>query len=248
MNEGHMKEYYVFSPFLRIFHWIMVGSITLLFLTGLYIGDPFFIGSQGLEPTFAIKERLSMSTIRFFHFGAAFIFIASFILRLYGFFINKGDRLFPRFWTGDYWSGTMEMSLHYGFMRSRHRPYLRNPLARTSYLGLYTMVAVEAVTGLAMYYKINPNGWGAKFFGPVNALLVDEYNVHLVHHYVAWLIVLFVIGHVYMTIRADFMEREGEISSMFSGVKFLAHEPVDLGDISDEADHRAGHRQHSITG
>lgn len=248
MNDGYMKAYYVFSPFLRIFHWIMVLSITVLFFTGLYIGNPFFNGSQGLEPTFAVQQWMSMSTIRFIHFGAAFIFLAAFILRLYGFVVNKGDRLFPRFWTKEYWSGIVEMSLHYGLLRLSHRPYLRNPLARTSYVGLYTMVAVEAVTGLAMYYMVNPGGWGAKLFGPVNRLLVDEYTVHLIHHYVAWLIVLFVIGHVYMCIRADFMHPEGEISSMFSGVKFLAHEPVDLGEITDEADNGDGHRQHSTAG
>jgi Ni/Fe-hydrogenase 1 B-type cytochrome subunit len=248
MNNGHLKEYYVFSPFLRIFHWIMVLSIIVLFFTGLYIGNPFFIGSQGLDPTFAVKDRLSMSMIRFIHFSAAFLFIAAFILRLYGFAINRGDRLFPRFWTTQYWRGMGGMILHYGFMRANHRPYLRNPLASTAYMGLYALVAIEAVTGLAMYFMVNPNGWGARFFGPVNQLLVDEYTVHLVHHYVAWMIVLFAICHVYMIIRADFMDREGEVSSMFSGVKFLAHEPVDLGDITNEADHRTGHRQHSVTG
>lgn len=249
MSEGPLKEYYVFSPFLRIFHWLMVGSVVVLFATGLYIGNPFFIGTQGLEPTVAFKERLSMETIRHVHFAAAYILVAAFILRVYGFAVNKGDRLLPRFWTGLYWRGLVDMMLHYTFLRPSHQPYLRNSLARTSYLGLYFLMAVEAVTGFAMYFMIKPDSIGAKLFGPFNHVLVSEYIVHLIHHYVAWLIVLFAIVHVYMAIRADFMEREGEVSSMFSGVKFLAHKPLDLGDIADEkcsrTDHGARHREHT---
>ena len=53
----------------------------------------------------------------------------------------------------------------------------------------------------------------------------------MIHHYVAWMIILFVIIHVYMTIRADMNEKNGEISAMFSGVKYCEEEPDDIGDI-----------------
>lgn len=254
MSEGHAKEYYVYSPWLRMFHWLMVGSVVVLFATGLYIGNPFFIGTQGLEPTYAFSKVLSMETIRYVHFAAAYILVAAFIFRIYGFIINRGDRLLPKFWTKLYWQGLVDITLHYLFLRAHHQPYLRNSLARTSYLAVYFLLVLEAVTGFAMYFMINPNSLGAKLFGPFNHLFVDEYVVHLIHHYVAWLIVLFAIVHVYMAIRADFMEREGEVSSMFSGSKFLAHQPLDIGDIADDkdttvtTDHRPGHRQHTAVG
>jgi len=248
MKDGQFKEFYVFSPFLRIFHWLMVGAVVVLFLTGLYIGNPFFLGSQGLEPTFAWHERLSMETIRLIHFSAAFVLVSAFILRIYGFVINKGDRLFPHFWKKEYYKNLLDITRHYLFLQYSHKPYLRNPLARASYVGVYVLLVIEAVTGFAMLFKINPNGLGSAMFGWINSLLGDEYVVHIVHHYVAWLIVLFVIVHVYMASRADFMDGEGEISSMFSGKKFLAHQPVDVGDIADEADNSTRHREHSITG
>ena len=37
-----------------------------------------------------------------------------------------------------------------------------------------------------------------------------------------------------MVIRAEFMEGESEVSSMFSGYKFLIHEPKDASD-SDQS-------------
>jgi len=231
MKVRSVIVYSVFSIWTRIFHWMMVIAISVLFVTGLYIGNPFFIGSQGIEPTFAISNWASMSTIRFIHFSAAYILMASFIFRIYGFIIHKGDRMLPKPWTKLFWSGMMDMSLHYGFMRSAHRPYLRNSMARAGYGGVYGMIFLEAFTGFAMYGQINPSSGMAKLFGPINHIFADEYIVHLIHHYVAWMIILFVIIHVYMATRADMTEKYGEISAMFSGVKFYDAEPDDIGDI-----------------
>ncbi|SDE83721.1 Ni/Fe-hydrogenase, b-type cytochrome subunit [Sporomusa acidovorans] len=231
MRQGAMQRYYLFSPWLRIFHWVMVICVFILFVTGLYIGNPFFLGNQGIDPTFAVANGLSMETIRYIHFIAAYILVLSFIPRIYGFIINPGDRLLPRFWTKLYWTGIMDTQLHYMFLRGRHRPYLRNSLARSGYLAVYFMFLIEMITGFAMYYMVEPNRLLAKIFGPFNNLLVNEYVVHLIHHFVAWFIILFVIVHVYMAVRADFTEKGGEISAMFSGVKYLEEEPDDVGDI-----------------
>lgn len=230
MGHNEPQAYYLFSPFLRIFHWIMVCATIVLFITGLYIGNPFFIGSQGLDPTYAFKAVLSMEMIRYVHFIAGWILLASFIFRIYGWMINRGDRLLPRFWKKNYWEGMKDVTLHYIFISSTHRSYLRNSLARSSYLGLYGMMAVISFTGFAMYYQINPQGWGAKLLGWIIPLLGGEYWVHLIHHAMAWFIMLFALVHVYMAIRADVMEKEGEISSMFSGVKYV-HTPTDIEDI-----------------
>jgi Ni/Fe-hydrogenase 1 B-type cytochrome subunit len=208
----------------------MVIATAILFITGLYIGNPFFSGSGGIEPTVAIQAFLSMERVRFIHFLAGWILSASFVFRIYGFMINRGDRLLPEFWKKAYWEGLKDITRHYLFITSTHRPYLRNPLARTSYVGLYGLMAVIILTGFAMYYQINPYSRGAKLVGWIIPLLGGEYSVHWLHHIVAWFIVLFIIVHVYMVIRADVMEKEGEISSMFSGIKYM-HQPTDIEDI-----------------
>lgn len=231
MKVRSVTVYYVFTIWTRMFHWLMAGTIAVLFITGLYIGNPFYIGSQGVEPTFAISNWASMSMVRFIHFSAAYILMASFVFRVYGFIIHKGDRMLPKPWTKLFWTGMLDMGLHYGFMQSGHRPYLRNSMARAGYGGVYGMIFLEAFTGFAMYGQVNPNGLLGKLFGPINHLLVDEYFVHMVHHYIAWMIILFVIIHVYMATRADMSEQYGEISAMFSGVKFYDKEPDDIEDL-----------------
>lgn len=226
VKEVKRKEYYIFSPFLRIFHWIMVAMILVLFFTGLIITKPMNVSTT--EPFFSIT---SIDLVRDIHFVAAFIFCASFILRIYGFIINKGDRLFPRVWEGHFYSETVEVALHYMLLKSHHASFLRNPLARMSYAALYVLVAIEILTGFAMYYMTNPSGTGGMLFGWVNVILGSEMMTHIVHHYVAWFIILFAIGHFYMVIRAEFMEGESEVSSMFSGKKILAHVPKDANEL-----------------
>lgn len=231
MNKQSWRLYYVFSPATRIFHWVMALSIFILFFTGLYIGNPLFLGTQGQEATFAVTNIFSMEMMRYVHFIAAYILLASLILRIYGFIINKGDRLLPRFWTRGYWEGIVDTSLHYIFLRAQHRPYLRNSLARTGYASVYIMILTEIVTGFAMYAMIRPNTLAARVFNLCNDFYGNEFVVHLIHHYAAWGIMLFVIVHIYMVIRSDVMEQGGEVSGMVSGVKFYDKEPEDLSDI-----------------
>ena len=225
------REYYLFSPFLRIFHWIMVLSIITLFFTGILITKPLQV--MVAEPT---NTMLSMNLVRNIHFTVAFIFCASFILRIYGFIVNKGDRLFPRFWEGHYYRETLDVAMHYMLSTPNHASYLRNPMARTSYAVLYLLVLVETFTGFAMYNMTEPNGVGGMMFNWVNVFSGGEMTIHIVHHYLAWGIILFAIGHLYMVTRSEFMEGESEVSSMFAGSKILAHVPLDAGEVEPDSE------------
>lgn len=226
VKDVHRKEYYIFSPFLRIFHWIMASQIVILFATGLLITKPMDVAIA--EPVFSVT---SMDLVRDIHFTSAFILCASLILRIYGFIINKGDRLFPRVWEGHFYEETVDVALHYMLLKPHHASFLRNPLARGSYAALYLLLLIEILTGFAMYFMTNPSSMGGKLFGWVNTLVGSEMMSHYIHHYVAWFIILFAIGHIYMVIRAEFMEGESEISSMFSGKKILAHTPKDANEL-----------------
>ncbi|KGF47913.1 hydrogenase [Veillonella montpellierensis DNF00314] len=230
------KAYVVFSLWLRIFHWLMVLSVTALFWTGLYIGDPGFAGLIGKEPTFAINNWFSMEMIRRIHFIAGFILTFSFIFRIAGAIRNRGDRLMPKFNQKLYWRGLRETTIHYLMLPQKHYDtYLRNSLARTSYMMVYVLFFFEIVTGFAMYAMVEPHSWIAVIFNPINAM-IGEYRVHIIHHYIAWIFLLFTVIHVYMAFREDVMEESGEVSSMVTGMKYYAHDPIDMHDIEDEDD------------
>lgn len=230
-KQLNLVRYYIFSPFLRIFHWLMVISIIVLFATGIVIMTPM---SMGEGQYVALNEwHLSVDWIRNLHFVFGFILTAAFLFRIYGYIVNKGDRLLPNIFKIKFWDDLVEVMLHYCLLKYTHKQFLRNPMARMSYVAIYGLIIVEIFTGLAMYFQVNPNGVGAFLFGWLT-VPYGEMALHVVHHLVAWAIFLFAAIHVYMVVRADFMEREGEISSMVSGTKILAHLPDDINDIRDE--------------
>ena len=53
------------------------------------------------------------------------------------------------------------------------------------------------------------------------SLLVPLQTIRLIHHLIMWLIVAFLIHHVYSAMLLDRVEASGVNSSIFSGFKFL---------------------------
>lgn len=231
MNK-ETKKYYLFSPSLRIAHWVWALAISMLFITGLYIGNPFFIGNVGYSATFGDLHAITMNYVRLLHFSFGYILLAALILRFSIIPFRKADRLIiPKLWTKTYWENAADTLKNYLFITKSHKPYIRNPLARTAYFGLFLLLIFEVITGFAMYGRSNPDGFWDKMFGWIIPMLGGEYQVHRWHHIVAWIIVLFVVIHVYMVVREDILEKDGEVSSMVNGNKFYEHTPADIADI-----------------
>ncbi len=232
-NDGQKRKltrYYLFSPFLRIYHWIMAITITILFGTGLVITTPMSLSGEFVSYN---GWFLSLGFIRYLHFLCAFILTAALGLRIYGYIINKGDRLLPHMFNTKFWDDLAEVMMHYCLIKYSHKEFLRNPMARLSYLAIYVLIIIEVFTGYAMYFQMEPNSFMATLFG-WQILFDGEMLLHVIHHLAAWAIFLLAAVHIYMVIRADFMEREGEASSMFSGTKVLAEVPDDIEDITDK--------------
>ena len=232
MRNGY-KKLYIFSPSLRIWHWVNFIAIMVLFFTGLYIGTPYFTTSVGYEATYAYEKNVTMGLVRFIHFSAGYILLVAFLFRIFIAFFRKGDRLFiPKFWSIEYWEGLKETLKEYLLIGS-HPPYVRNHLARTAYFFVYLMIFFMIATGFGMYGLSDPDGFWASVFGWVVWSLGGEFEAHFWHHVVAWLIILFFVVHVYFVSREDAVHKNGEVSSMFSGVKFFKKEPVDIKDVKE---------------
>ena len=240
MMTGLVKKtfyrFYLFQPGFRIWHWIQFLAILVLFITGLYIGNPFFIGSTGWEATDAYAHVLSMDLIRFIHFASGYILLFAFLYRIFLLFTKKSHfwLIIPKFWRWWFWRGIFEVILFYALIKKSHIPLVRNPLARTAYLFVLLLIFFEIWTGFAMYGLSDPNGFWAKFVSNWTlSIFGSEYELHFWHHVVAWIIAIFVIVHIYMVFFNDFIAKEGELSSMTAGVKFFpeGHLPEDCDDV-----------------
>jgi hydrogenase maturation protease len=91
--SGNYRWIYLWGWPIRAMHWAAAASIVVLVVTGFYIGAPYFVTSGEASAHFL------MGWMRFLHFAAAGVFVATAIVRVYWLFAgNQFERwraLFP---------------------------------------------------------------------------------------------------------------------------------------------------------
>jgi Ni/Fe-hydrogenase b-type cytochrome subunit len=200
-------------------HWVAALCIAVLAVTGLYIGKPYFMTSGDTSSHFL------MGWVRFVHFAAAGVLVATGIIRVYWLFMgNRFERwgaLFPvrrRDWV-NLWR-TIKFYLMIDPEKAPH--YLgHNPLQQLAYTAVYGVAALIVLTGFAMYGQSDPTGFFFPVFNWVNTLLGGSQVTRFVHHVSTWVFLIFLPIHIYLAIRADHVERTGTISSIISGGRFI---------------------------
>jgi len=217
--SGNYHWVYLWEWPIRAMHWAAVASIVVLIVTGFYIGAPYFTTSGEASSHFL------MGRVRFVHFAAAAVFVATAIVRLYWLFAgNEFERwraLFPVLKQD--WIHLWQQVKYYLLIQPEKAPqYLgHNPLQQLSYTALYVVAATQVVTGFAMYGQSRPGGFWYTLFGWVVPLLGGIQEVHFVHHVLTWVFLIFFPIHLYLALRADILERTGTISSIISGGRFV---------------------------
>jgi Ni/Fe-hydrogenase 1 B-type cytochrome subunit len=217
--SGDYQWVYLWHWPIRAMHWAAAGAIVVLAVTGLYIGRPYFAPSPGPATPFL------MGWVRFAHFAAATVLVATAIVRVYWLFAgNKFERLAALFPVRPRdWVNLAKQVKFYLLIHPERAPqYLgHNPLQQLSYTGLYAVAALEVLTGFALYGQSNPGGLIFALFGWLGPALGGMQNVRFVHHVVTWIFLTFIPIHVYLAIRADLLEHGGSISSMITGGRFV---------------------------
>ena len=95
------------------------------------------------------------------------------------------------------------------------------PLQQVAYTFLYLMVIVMVITGFTMYGQSAPNGFFYRIFTWVPPLFGGLQIVRAVHHMLTWVFIIFAMIHIYFTIRSDYIERIGRVSSMITGGRYV---------------------------
>lgn len=218
-HSDRLRRVYVWELPVRLYHGINALSITVLIVTGLYIGNPIALNSSK-EATFSYI----MGTVRFVHFLAAYAFLFNFIFRIYwGFAGNKYAKwrnFIPtnkKFITDlfevikvDVLMIKRETNFHIG----------HNPMAGASYFMMFIAFAVQCVTGFGLYQG-QSTWWLPKLFAWVPGLFGNDMLLRQVHHWATWFFVLLIVIHIYLVLYHDYIEGRGEISSMGGGWKFI---------------------------
>lgn len=212
-----IKSIYVYEAPVRIWHWVNALAILVLGVTGYFIGSPL-----PTQPGEASAHFL-MGYIRFAHFAAAYIFSIGMLGRIYWAFVGNhhARELFsvPIFQRA-YWESLGRMLLWYAFLSKRPDRYIgHNPLARFAMFFVFLLTSFfMIVTGFALYGEgTQPGSWAAQAFSWVIPLFGQSQDVHTWHHFGLWVMVSFILTHVYAAIREDIMGRQSIVSTMVSG-------------------------------
>lgn len=218
VQSGQMTtSVYVYEAPVRLWHWVNAASITVLALTGYFIGSPL--------PTMPgeASAHFLMGYIRFAHFTAGYILAVGLIGRTYWAMVGNHHAR-EMFWLPifqkAYWNEVLTMLKWYAFRIPRPGRYVgHNPLARFAmFSGFLTLTLFMIVTGFALYGEGAQMGsWQERLFGWVIPLFGQSQDVHTWHHLGMWALIIFIIVHVYAAIREDIMGRQSIVSTMISG-------------------------------
>lgn len=208
---------YIFEVPVRVWHWIHALAITALIATGYLIANP--LASQSGEAS----DHFLMGNIRLVHFIAAMFFAVGLLVRIYWAFVgNKYSRelLIVPVWKGNWWKRVWHEIKFYAFAtRKMSKNAGHNPLAQIFMWLINIVLALFMMcTGFALYSQGTGAGsWADRLFGWVFVIEPSSQTVRMWHLFGMWLMLLFVIIHLYMVVRAQFMSRQNGVGVMIDG-------------------------------
>lgn len=216
-KEAHSAYRYVavWDWQLRFLHWAAFVTILTLCLTG------WLIGSGRLAYAGTTGDPYFIGYLRLVHFTAGWLLVSMGILRIAGLFLasSKYQRwraLFPI--SLNDLKNLVRVGRNYLLCIFEQGPHYigHNPLQQVAYTGIYLMALLAILTGFCLYAAYDANHWLFAAFYWLNGLVGIQY-MRLIHLFMMWVFLAFIPIHVYLAIRADTVEREGAISSIFSG-------------------------------
>jgi Ni/Fe-hydrogenase 1 B-type cytochrome subunit len=213
-SRGPVK---VYSGAVRFWHWTNALAIVVLAVSGFLIARP--LPSLSGEAS----DHFLMGYIRFAHFAAAYIFIIGFLGRIYLALIGDSHArqiFYVPLWNRSWWGDVLYVLRWYLFLAKEPKKFLgHNPLARLVMFFMFTLTTLFMIfTGGALYAEGEGiDSWQYAVFGWVQWLFGNPQNLHTWHHLGMWVLIVYVIIHVYTAIREEIMSRQSIISSMISG-------------------------------
>ncbi|MGD0962142.1 MAG: Ni/Fe-hydrogenase, b-type cytochrome subunit [Methylomonas sp.] len=220
---------YVYEKPVRLWHGLNALLIVVMSVTGYLIAEPL------ASPPGEASEHYVMGYVRFAHFSAGYLLAIALLFRLYWAYAGNphARQIFlPPLLSPGFWQGVFHEVRWYLFLAKEPRKYIgHNPLAVLFMHFIFVWgVLFMIVTGFALYGEGAGQGsWQYGFFsGWVLAIFGDSQSLHSWHHLVMWLIICFVLAHIYVAVREDKLSRQSILSAMVTGWRtFKDDKPVD---------------------
>jgi len=215
MERDERMRIYAWEFPVRLTHWANFLSILTLSITGFYVGDPFIHAVS--------SKQYIMGWIRFIHFVAAYVFLMSVVIRIYWSFAgNRYANIIQWLpFSGEKIADLFNDIKCYLFLDTKSTCKVgHTSLGAFTYFLLYLIFLFQIFSGFALY-SVNHSGALWTLLGGWLLGLMELQTVRLYHHLFMYIVLAFVLIHVYLSWTADSKDRNGLISSMFSGWKFM---------------------------
>jgi Ni/Fe-hydrogenase 1 B-type cytochrome subunit len=207
------ERVYVWDVVVRATHWLIFGSTLVLAATGFYLGRPFLVSGPFVT-----------GWVKVVHFYGAIVFTTAVLARIVWMFVGtpyaRWSQLVPvaRERRRDLW-GTFKF---YTFIR-RDPPTAvgHNPLAGATYIVVFLLYLAMIATGFAIYAPDAAIGSPARLLAFLTPLLGGAQNARWLHHVGMWLLLGFMVHHVFSALLMSQTEKNGTLDSIFSGWKFV---------------------------
>jgi Ni/Fe-hydrogenase 1 B-type cytochrome subunit len=239
MKEGYKKVERM-TPAMRIIHWVNVFSMIVAIATGLYIAAPYyqtFIADDAVD-------KYVMAWNRWGHFMVAIIFDVTSIIVAYLYFFSRFEqpwrKVIPTLKNiKEFFAVLINLIT---LNRSKNFDSTHADSFNTIYFAIFhLLLAWMLITGLQLYVHIFPHGdssigawwpWmlhmATDWSLPVSSWMVGStatginvMDVRIVHHYTMWLVIVWVVFHIYYQVWRTIFWQEGDIAIAFGGDKFV---------------------------
>jgi len=227
------------TPAMRIIHWVNAISMIVAIATGLYIAAPYY---QSFIADPAV-DKYVMAWNRWGHFIVAIIFDVTSIIVAYLYFFSRFEqpwrKVIP---TGKNIKEFFAVLINLLTLnRTKNFDSTHSDSFNTVYFTIFHLLLVwMLLTGLQLYVHGLASGessigrwWPAMlhlftdFTIPVSGWIIGGgptatlMDVRIVHHYTMWLIIVWVVFHIYYQIWRTIFWKEGDISIVIGGDKFV---------------------------
>jgi len=224
---------------MRIIHWVNFFSMIVAVVTGLYIAAPYY-QAMIAEPA---VDKYVMAWNRWGHFIVAIIFDVTSIIVAYLYFFSRFEKTYKKVLpTPTNVKEFFEVLLNLVTLNRRKKfdsGHL-DSFNAVYFTIFHLLLAWMLFTGLQLYVHGLESGlssigewWPAMLHLatdwtiPVSAAMVGSgpvpsiMDVRITHHVTMWLIVVWVVFHVYYQVWRTIFWQEGDIAIAFGGSKYV---------------------------
>ncbi|MBR9728033.1 Ni/Fe-hydrogenase, b-type cytochrome subunit [Shewanella intestini] len=215
-HEATHKRQLIFTPAIRIFHWLRALSILALVITGFYISWPFLVAPES-------SDVLVQGWIRFAHVVFGFVLTAITLVRFYLFFFSRNDierRSFKDVMSVKSWITQLKS---YVWMGHLNKAGIYGPLQFVTYVAISFVALLICITGLVLYANVYHEGLGGMLWDSSAWIMMQMgglANVRIIHHYLTWAFIIFAVIHVYMAVWSGIRFKHNSVDSIVSGYDY----------------------------